>query len=315
MSKTKKFLRSFFKVVCGIFTFAWLFYAFFNEAGNSVSRTFGIIMGAINAVIFAILVRAPKTVSENKSVSVVSKETGEEKRDWLAYYDEQLEKYKHYSEDEINEELKNEVSDYLIDDDDLIILKPGEHLLFESFTAFSYNTKNVIVGRETESNGVSIRIMDGMYYRSGTSISKNTREDIAESKSGTFYVTSKRVALAAEKWGFDLDVLKLSSVEYGENYITFYKNGKAYTVGFGIMPKETVYQIRNLLYLLLHGDLSNYYKKQLGCVEELEPIKADSSKDKVLDTAAELRKFKALLDDGIITEDEFNRKKEQLLNL
>ncbi|MFQ5330169.1 MAG: SHOCT domain-containing protein [Thermodesulfobacteriota bacterium] len=40
-----------------------------------------------------------------------------------------------------------------------------------------------------------------------------------------------------------------------------------------------------------------------------------SQSDQVTSVAGEIRKFKALLDEGILTEDEFNAKKQQLLGI
>ena len=44
------------------------------------------------------------------------------------------------------------------------------------------------------------------------------------------------------------------------------------------------------------------------------PKKASEKRDKVISTADELLKFKSLLDEGIITQEEFYQKKKQLLD-
>ncbi|MBQ3825506.1 MAG: SHOCT domain-containing protein [Spirochaetaceae bacterium] len=58
-------------------------------------------------------------------------------------------------------------------------------------------------------------------------------------------------------------------------------------------------------------------KVNIGAAPDVSAISSDSisSQDATTTEADELRKWKALLDDGIITQDEFNAKKKQLLGL
>lgn len=44
-------------------------------------------------------------------------------------------------------------------------------------------------------------------------------------------------------------------------------------------------------------------------------ISATNSNTSTISSASEIRKYKELLDDGIITEEEFNKKKQELLDL
>ncbi|KRL56628.1 DUF4429 domain-containing protein [Furfurilactobacillus rossiae] len=63
---------------------------------------------------------------------------------------------------------------------------------------------------------------------------------------------------------------------------------------------------------------SGHYFKQMQELKETveQIIFADSSSsDSFVDAADQIRKMKYLLDDGIITEDEFNEKKKQLLGI
>ena len=46
-----------------------------------------------------------------------------------------------------------------------------------------------------------------------------------------------------------------------------------------------------------------------------DPLEEKNSQDTSISSADEIRKFKQLLDDGIITQEEFNVKKKQLLGL
>ena len=48
---------------------------------------------------------------------------------------------------------------------------------------------------------------------------------------------------------------------------------------------------------------------------EKEKLRADMAQSRIKELEAELRKYKELLDTGIITQDEFEKKKSQILNL
>jgi hypothetical protein len=68
------------------------------------------------------------------------------------------------------------------------------------------------------------------------------------------------------------------------------------------------------------GTLAHTYPQVSNLDGIIAAIKAGQSQPSVasgplVDTAAELRKFKALLDDGIITQDDFDKKKAALLGI
>ena len=176
-----------------------------------------------------------------------------------------------------------------------IRLYDGEECYYKG-KAQAYHEKNVVIGRKSSGAGVSYRVAKGLSVHGGGGGSENIRGQVGEKYDGIFYLTNKRVILNAMKYGFDIPLEKLDSANVDpKTGFVFFSEGKSYTV----LTKE-VDKISSIMSLIEMPD-----KKAQ------EPQKQQSGRS----YTAELRELKSLLDDGAITEEEYNAKKAQLLNL
>lgn len=119
-------------------------------------------------------------------------------------------------------------------------------------------------------------------------------------RNGIFLATNKRVIFYGKKlFGFDLEVFpysNISSIEMSKEFLGY---------------KITFFSSGNKVHMkwISIGDINefvNHVKENIG----KKPSASQSSS-----AADEIRKYKELLDEGIITEEEFEQKKKQLLGL
>lgn len=118
-------------------------------------------------------------------------------------------------------------------------------------------------------------------------------------RNGVFLATNKRVVFYGKKmFGYDLEVFpysNISSIETSKELmghkITFFASGNKVK-----MKWINVGEINEFV---------NYVKENIG----------EKSSGSSTSAADEIRKYKELLDEGIITAEEFEQKKKQLLGL
>lgn len=102
-----------------------------------------------------------------------------------------------------------------------LVLKDGE-ICYYCGDAESFNIKNVITHYKQVGAYTGFRIMKGVTIGGSQGERVPIREDIEERFPAKFYITNKRIVLIADKFGFDLDINKISSVEQ-------FRNGFKYT--------------------------------------------------------------------------------------
>ena len=90
--------------------------------------------------------------------------------------------------------------------------------------------KNVVTGYTGRSSSVSIRVAKGVSLRTGGSGGKPIRETIYEKYSGTFYVTSQRIIVNAQKFGFEKPITNLSSFELYSNGLNLMFGNSSYLI-------------------------------------------------------------------------------------
>lgn len=180
-----------------------------------------------------------------------------------------------------------------------INLMPGEYCYYCK-DATAVHQKNVVVGRTGTGAGMSFRVAKGVSFRTGGGASQNVRGNVNEYYDGILYITNLRMILHSSKYGFDLYISKISSVVYEINGFEVYSGNKCYSV----MTND----VENISALI---DLMNEHGVFVDEQWYRHNTDIPSGKDKV----QEIREFKKLLDDGIITEEEFDAKKKQMLGL
>ena len=102
-----------------------------------------------------------------------------------------------------------------------LVLKDGE-LCYYQGEAESFNIKNIITRYESVGGYAGFRIAKGVTIGRSQSERVPIREDVEERYPAKFFITNKRIVLIADKYGFDMDITKISSVD-------LFRNGFKYT--------------------------------------------------------------------------------------
>ena len=174
---------------------------------------------------------------------------------------------------------------------------PENETCYYMHDAAAFHEKNVVTGSVGKGAGVSIRIAKGVSVRTGSGKSQNVRETVGESYGGTLYITNFRIILLAPKYGFDLRIVSISQMKYKRDGLQIYHGSKCYQI-----LTNDVNSIRAIVEFL--------YEQRVFEDERIINKKAKTEKQ----IANELREYKKLLDENVISEEEFKEKKKQLLN-
>ena len=313
-SKTSKKKTSVGGIICVIFGVLCIM-ASLGGAPNTGSQDDAVLVFVVGALLiflgFLFIKLKKDKIDKQNSIQAESQE--ERRAELIQYQIDRYNKYQNYSISELSEELKDCNMDDFIDDSYSIILKEGEHLYYTEFCAASYNSKKLVVERRTTNDGFSYKIANGLYYRTGSSTSTPVRKTVSDSYPATLYITNKRVLLTSEKYGFELPITSISNIEYEKNYVAFYRNGKQYIAAFTFkneLDTLNVYEVRNIMYLLLHGADESLALDDAD-IFDYPDIQAPQIETKSI--SQKIREFKALYDDGIITKEEFETQKSRLL--
>ena len=165
--------------------------------------------------------------------------------------------------------------------------------------AKAYHEKNVVTGKTGAGAGVSFRVAKGVSMRTGSGASQVVRGNVSEVFDGTLYITNFRIVLLAPKYGFDLHISKITQLLYKTNGFQVYVGSKC----FSVLTDD----IKTIQELILFMNEHKIFKD--------EKIINKKTKISERQNAEALREFKKLLDEGIITEEEFEAKKKQILGL
>lgn len=197
-----------------------------------------------------------------------------------------------------NFELTNlsakEKLDKLIIENPTMSLKVNEKCFYQG-PAQAYHTKNVVTGYKGGGAGVSIRVAKGFSIHTGSGGGSAVRQTIGETYNGTLYITNERFVLLAPKYGFEIPSVKISNFSAHKDGFEIYQGAKC----FQFLTKD----VQNILKLT---ELMNKVFNEQSNVPVEKMLKS---------TPDMLREYKDLMDSGIITKEEFEAKKKQLLNL
>lgn len=190
---------------------------------------------------------------------------------------------------------------YRVDHPSLNLL--SDEICYYQGKAKSYHEKNVVVGRRRSGAGVSFRVAKGVSVHTGGGGSENIRSQVGESYDGMFFLTNKRVVLTAMKYGFDLPLSKITSINADPKHgFMFFSAGKAFTV----LTKD----YRKIASIMALIDVEEDTPKIAKPSKRVE-----SSASKKDNYAEELRELKVLLDEGVLTQEEYAAKKKQILGI
>ncbi len=183
-----------------------------------------------------------------------------------------------------------------------ITLQEGEYCHFET-PARAIETKTVTTGSSHSGNSFSINLGHGMRvgdYSGGSTIN---RQNVVNEYPGTFYMTNKHFVLNTVKCGFDIPMTKVSNLEFLNDGIIIYSAGKAHMVAFSNPDK-----LKKIIAMLNECEILS---RKAGINPATE--KSEAAKPAEKDIPKLLREYQGLLKDGVITQEEFEEKKRQLL--
>ena len=176
-------------------------------------------------------------------------------------------------------------------------------ICFYQEKAKAYHEKNVVTGRTGTGAGISFRVAKGVSLRTGGGSSQVVRGNVSEEFDGTLYITNFRIVLLTPKYGFDLYISKITQLLYKTNGFQVYSGSKC----FSVLTDD----IKAIQELILFLNEHRVIKDEKIINKKKTKTTASANKQDV----EILREYKKLLDEGIITDDEFEAKKKQLLGL
>ena len=186
-----------------------------------------------------------------------------------------------------------------------IILRKNEECYYMG-KATAYRDKTVVVGYEGRHAGTSFRIMKGVSIRTGASAGKPIRQNVGERSDGYLYITNQRIMMLSSKLGFEIPLIKLTSIGDAAEGFIFFHGEKS-----NIVLTDDKRKITNVLGIIEIPETPST-KKVISNKTEQKAISENSGIKKDTDV---IREYKKLLDEGIITEAEFEAKKKQILGI
>lgn len=95
---------------------------------------------------------------------------------------------------------------------------------------YTFKDKIITTGYTGKSNGISIRLMKGLTYRTGGSGGKAIRENQRTTYTGTLYITNKRVIYSSTNECFDKTFNKVTSITEVKDGIILQIGSTSYSI-------------------------------------------------------------------------------------
>lgn len=96
--------------------------------------------------------------------------------------------------------------------------------------AYTFKDKTITTGYTGRSNGVSIRIMKGLSYRTGAGNSQAIRETQRTTYNGILYITTKRVIFTSQDESFDKTFDKITSIQEAKDGLIIQIGSHTYSI-------------------------------------------------------------------------------------
>lgn len=110
-----------------------------------------------------------------------------------------------------------------------LVLKKGEFACNE-VQAYLSETKNKAVGSTSSGGGISVRIANGVYARSGSGGSRKIYKNVTEKFFGNFIITNQRIVFLNGQKGFEITHKDLTGLFSDEKSLIVQSKNKSYTI-------------------------------------------------------------------------------------
>lgn len=108
-------------------------------------------------------------------------------------------------------------------------LRSDEACYFEG-EGFSYHSKDVVSGYKSSSHSSSMRVMRGYSIHRSNVQRDVIRKTVKTEYPGRLFITNERIVFLAERYGFDIDFIKLSNITIYNEYLEVFAGSKFYRV-------------------------------------------------------------------------------------
>ena len=173
----------------------------------------------------------------------------------------------------------------------------GDEVCYYAEEASAIVAKNQNIGTTYNSFGTGL-YKRGVGVHSSQGVRNIVRGTVTDQYPGHLYLTSQRIVLVTYKAGFDIALMKLTGLDFLSDGLMVTSAGKSYLVAVKNTKKlKQIIEASNLI---------------LTSSEEIPPSSNPNTHTEK-DSISLLKEYKELLDQGIITQEEFDAKKESLL--
>ena len=207
-----------------------------------------------------------------------------------------------------DEELIKRMESFIVENPGIILLA-GEKCFYQG-SCYSVRLKNVVTGTSGNSIHIGGKGAFGIYMGTGISQRNIDRNTVAEKYPGNFYITNKRMICTAPKLAFEIKLTNITSLTTYSDGLNITVKDKSY-----IVETKDIESIKEIIAVNNEG-------MKRGLCTNLKDEKCDSIKineDKLKNDEDKsihlIREYKKLLDEGIITNEEFEAKKKKLLEI
>lgn len=120
-------------------------------------------------------------------------------------------------------------------------LKTDEICYFQG-AANAVNIKNAVIGSLKNSTYIGAKSSSGLRLGTGFSNTSNIRGNVVEKYLGNLFITNQRIILSTVKYGFEIPLTQITTMNFMEDGFSLMVKGKTYLV-----ETSSVNKIKSLL--------------------------------------------------------------------